>query len=245
MPRVSIQDLLSAGTHFGHLKRKWNPKMKPYIFMERNSIYIIDLKKTQKAIDEACEALSEITKKGEKIVFVGTKKQAKEVVRREAERSGMYYVNERWLGGTLTNFVTIRKSVKHLKNLEKKEVDGTYDQITKKEILSIEKKKEKLLKVLSGVTEMNKLPGAVFVVDTKKESIAIKEARKLNIPIFGIVDTNSDPDDIDFPIPGNDDAYKSIELITSARADSILESSHEAQLEEDEEFAGEEQATEQ
>ena len=245
MPRVSIQDLLSAGTHFGHLKRKWNPKMKPYIFMERNSIYIIDLKKTQKAIDEACEALSEITKKGEKIVFVGTKKQAKEVVRREAERSGMYYVNERWLGGTLTNFVTIRKSVKHLKNLEKKEVDGTYDQITKKEILSIEKKKEKLLKVLSGVTEMNKLPGAVFVVDTKKESIAIKEARKLNIPIFGIVDTNSDPDDIDFPIPGNDDAYKSIELITSALADSILESSHEAQLEEDEEVAVEEQATEQ
>ena len=245
MPRVSIQDLLSAGTHFGHLKRKWNPKMKPYIFMERNSIYIIDLKKTQKAIDEACEALSEITKKGEKIVFVGTKKQAKEVVRREAERSGMYYVNERWLGGTLTNFVTIRKSVKHLKNREKKEVDGTYDQITKKEILSIERKKEKLLKVLSGVTEMNKLPGAVFVVDTKKESIAIKEARKLNIPIFGIVDTNSDPDDIDFPIPGNDDAYKSIELITSALADSILESSHEAQLEEDEEVAVEEQSTEQ
>jgi small subunit ribosomal protein S2 len=245
MPRVSIQDLLSAGTHFGHLKRKWNPKMKPYIFMERNSIYIIDLKKTQKAIDEACEALSEIIKKSEKVVFVGTKKQAKEVVRREAERSGMYYVNERWLGGTLTNFVTIRKSVKHLKNLEKKEVDGTYDQITKKEILSIEKKKEKLLKVLSGVTEMNKLPGAVFVVDTKKESIAIKEARKLNIPIFGIVDTNSDPDDIDFPIPGNDDAYKSIELVTSALADSILEGSHEAQIEEDEEVVVEEQATEQ
>ncbi|MFC1726284.1 30S ribosomal protein S2 [candidate division KSB1 bacterium] len=244
MPRVSIQDLLSAGTHFGHLKRKWNPKMKPYIFMERNSIYIIDLKKTQKAVDEACEALSEVTKNSEKVVFVGTKKQAKDVVRREAERSGMYYVNERWLGGTLTNFVTIRKSVKHLKNLEKKEVDGTYDQITKKEILSIEKKKEKLLKVLSGVTEMNKLPGAVFVVDTKKESIAIKEARKLNIPIFGIVDTNSDPDDIDFPIPGNDDAYKSIELITSALADSILEGSHEAQIEEDEEVV-KVQATEQ
>ena len=233
MPRVSIQDLLSAGTHFGHLKRKWNPKMKPYIFMERNSIYIIDLKKTQSAIESACEALSQVTKKGEKVVFVGTKKQAKEVVRREAERSGMYYVNERWLGGTLTNFVTIRKSVKHLKNLEKKETDGTYDQITKKEILSIEREKEKLKKVLSGITEMNKLPGAVFVVDTKKEAIAIQEARKLNIPVFGIVDTNSDPDDVDYPIPGNDDAYKSIELITSALTDSILEASTEVQLEEE------------
>ena len=233
MPRVSIQDLLSAGTHFGHLKRKWNPKMKPYIFMERNSIYIIDLKKTQSAIESACEALSQVTKKGEKVVFVGTKKQAKEVVRREAERSGMYYVNERWLGGTLTNFVTIRKSVKHLKNLEKKETDGTYDQITKKEILSIEREKEKLKKVLSGITEMNKLPGAVFVVDTKKEAIAIQEARKLNIPVFGIVDTNSDPEDADYPIPGNDDAYKSIELITSALTDSILEASTEVQLEEE------------
>ena len=233
MPRVSIQDLLSAGTHFGHLKRKWNPKMKPYIFMERNSIYIIDLEKTQSAIESACEALSQVTKKGEKVVFVGTKKQAKEVVRREAERSGMYYVNERWLGGTLTNFVTIRKSVKHLMNLEKKETDGTYDQITKKEILSIEREKEKLKKVLSGITEMNKLPGAVFVVDTKKEAIAIQEARKLNIPVFGIVDTNSDPDDVDYPIPGNDDAYKSIELITSALTDSILEASTEVQLEEE------------
>lgn len=242
MPRVSIQDLLSAGTHFGHLKRKWNPKMKPYIFMERNSIYIIDLKKTQEAIETACEALSQVTKRGEKVVFVGTKKQAKEVVRREAERSGMYYVNERWLGGTLTNFVTIRKSVKHLKNLEKKETDGTYDQITKKEILSIEREKEKLMKVLSGITEMNKLPGAVFVVDTKKEAIAIQEARKLNIPVFGIVDTNSDPDDVDYPIPGNDDAYKSIELITSALTDSILEASTEAQYEEE---VLEEQSTEQ
>jgi len=241
MPRVSIQDLLAAGTHFGHLTRKWNPKMKPYIFMERNGIYIIDLKKTQANIDKACKALEEIVKKGEKVVFVGTKKQAKDIVRREAERCGMYYVNERWLGGTLTNFVTIRKSVKQLKNLEKKETDGTYDQITKKEILSIERKKEKLLKVLRGVREMNKLPGAVIVTDTKKEAIAVWEAKKLNIPIVGIVDTNSTPDELDYPIPGNDDAYKSIEVIISALSDAILESSKQSQ--EEEEVLAQEEST--
>jgi len=241
MPRVSIQDLLVAGTHFGHLTRKWNPKMKPYIFMERNGIYIIDLKKTQANIDKACKALEEIVKKGEKVVFVGTKKQAKDIVRREAERCGMYYVNERWLGGTLTNFVTIRKSVKQLKNLEKKETDGTYDQITKKEILSIERKKEKLLKVLRGVREMNKLPGAVIVTDTKKEAIAVWEAKKLNIPIVGIVDTNSTPDELDYPIPGNDDAYKSIEVIISALSDAILESSKQSQ--EEEEVLAQEEST--
>ncbi len=223
MPRVSLQDLLIAGTHFGHLKRRWNPKMKKYIFMERNGIYIIDLKKTQECIDVACQAAQEVIKKNEKILFVGTKKQAKDIIRREAERAGMYFVNERWLGGMLTNFSTIKKSVKKLKNFEKMESDGTYDKITKKERLSIDRKKTKLRKVLDGIVDMNKIPGAIFIVDTKKDSIAVAEAAKLNIPIIAILDTNCELDNIDYPIPGNDDAFKSINVITKAVTDAIVD----------------------
>jgi len=223
MPRISLQELLEAGTHFGHLTRRWNPKMKPYIFMEKNGIYVIDLKKTQQAIDHACDIIMDAVKKGEKILFVGTKKQAKEVIRNEAERCGMFFVNERWLGGTLTNFSTIKKSVRQLKNLEKMEVDGTYEQITKKERLSIDRKKEKLNRAIGGIVEMNRLPGLLFIVDSKKDAIAVAEATKLNIPIISILDTNCDPDSITYPIPGNDDAYKSISLITRAISDAVLE----------------------
>lgn len=223
MTSVTIQELLEAGVHFGHLKRRWNPKMGKYIFMERNGIHIIDLKKTKESIDVACEIIIEIVKNGEKVLFVGTKKQAKNIIRSEAERCGMYFVNERWLGGTLTNFSTIKKSIKHLKSLEKMESDGTYEKLTKKEIGIIDRERQKLKKVLEGIMEMNKVPGLVFIVDSKKESIAILEARKLDIPIISIVDTDCDPDFVDYPIPGNDDAYKSIALITKTIADTIIE----------------------
>lgn len=220
---VALQDLLMAGTHFGHLTRRWNPKMKKYIFMEKNGIYIIDIKKTLALLEHACEAISKIVRSGDRILFVGTKKQAKDIIRIEASRSNQFYVNERWLGGTLTNFMTVKKSIKRLKNFDKMATDGTYDKITKKEILGIEREKEKLEKVLGGIKEMTKLPGAIFVVDTKKETIAVKEAHRLNIPVFGLIDTNSDPDLIDYPIPGNDDAFKSINLVTHTLADAIVE----------------------
>lgn len=223
MPRVTIDELLNAGAHFGHLTRRWNPKMKRYIFMKRNDIYVIDLKKTQECIDKACAAIQEIVRKGEKILFVGTKKQAKDIVKFHAQRAGQFYINERWLGGTLTNFNTIKKNIRHLRNLEKKEIDGTYDKISKKEIGQIEKKKEKLLKILSGIADMNKLPGAVFIADMIKDTLAVQEAVKLDIPIFAILDTNCDPDGIDYPIPGNDDSYKSIELFLRVVSDAILE----------------------
>ncbi len=222
MAEITIQDLLLAGCHFGHLTRRWNPKMKPYIFMEKNGIHIIDLKKTLIHLNKACEAMTDIVSRGGDVLFIGTKKQAKDIIRVEAERCGMPYVCERWLGGTLTNFVTIRKSVKRLKNLEKKAVDGTYDKLTKKEILTIEREKEKLYKVLGGIREMNRLPAAVFVVDAKKESIAVHEAARLNITIFGLLDTNSDPDLIDYVIPCNDDAFKAINLVTHALADAVI-----------------------
>ncbi|MDZ7317527.1 MAG: 30S ribosomal protein S2 [candidate division KSB1 bacterium] len=223
MMNVSLQDLLMAGTHFGHLTRRWNPKMKKFIFMEKNNIYIIDIKKTLIYLEQACNAVSEIIRAGERVLFVGTKKQAREIIRIEAERCQQFYVNERWLGGTLTNFVTVKKSIRRLKNLEKMATDGTYDKLTKKEILGIEREKEKLEKVLGGIKEMSKLPGALFVVDVKKEAIAVKEANRLNIPVIGLIDTNSDPDLIDYPIPGNDDAFKSINLITHAIADAVIE----------------------
>ena len=213
MPRVTLETLLAAGSHFGHLTRRWNPKMKEYIFMERNGIHILDLKKTQSKIDEACDFIKGIIESGEEILFVGTKKQAKEIVKAEAQRCGMFFMTDRWLGGTLTNFGTIKKSIKHMKNLEKMSTDGTYEKLTKKETLQIDREKGKMKKVLEGIEEMKILPGAVFVVDTKKEQIAVNEARKLNIPIFAIVDTNSDPTIIDFPIPANDDAAKSISII--------------------------------
>jgi len=224
MPEITLQQLLMSGAHFGHLTRRWNPKMKPYIFMERNGIYIIDLNKTLSSLMRACKFASELVRTGEKILFLGTKKQAKDIVKVESERCGMPYVTERWLGGMLTNFTTIRKSIKHLKNLEKMSTDGTYDSLTKKEILTIERQKEKLEKSLGGIKDMPRLPGAVFVIDTKKESIAVAEAKKLNIPVMGMLDTNSDPDPINYPIPANDDAFKSISLIVHTVADSILES---------------------
>jgi len=220
---VSLQDLLMAGTHFGHLTRRWNPKMKKFIFMEKNNIYIIDIKKTLAMLEHACEAVANIVRAGDKILFVGTKKQAKDIVRIEAVRCGQFFVNERWLGGTLTNFVTVKKSIKRLKNLEKMATDGTYEKLTKKEVLNVEREKEKLEKVLGGIKEMAKLPGAIFVIDVKKEAIAVQEADRLNIPIIGLIDTNSDPDLIDFPIPGNDDAFKSINIITRSIADAVIE----------------------
>jgi len=223
MPRVTIDDLLRSGVHFGHLTRRWNPKMKQYIFMERNGIYLVDLKKTQECIEAACDAVQKTVRQGDKILFVGTKKQAKDIIKFHAQRSGQYYMNERWLGGTLTNFATIKKNIRQLHILEKKEVDGTYERITKRERLQIEKQKEKLLRILSGIAEMVKLPGAVFITDVQKEAIAVKEALRLDIPIIAILDTNSDPDGIAYPIPGNDDSYKSIELLTRVISDAIIE----------------------
>jgi small subunit ribosomal protein S2 len=223
MPRVEVAELLAAGCHFGHLTRRWNPKMRPYIFMERNGIHIVDLMKTRVLLDEACNAIANIVADGRRVLFVGTKKQAKDVIREEAVRTGEFYVSERWLGGSLTNFTTIRKSVKRLTNIEKMESDGTFDKITKKEGLFLQREKEKLNNVLSGVVDMTRLPGALYVVDVKKEAIAVKEATRLSIPVFAIVDTNCDPDGIDFVIPANDDAIKSVQIVTHAFADAILE----------------------
>ncbi|MGB5848603.1 MAG: 30S ribosomal protein S2 [Ignavibacteriaceae bacterium] len=223
MSKVELIQLIKSGAHFGHLTRRWNPKMKPYIFMEKNGIHIIDLKKTQKLLDEAAEKINQLVSDGKSVLFVGTKKQAKTVIETEARKCGANWVSERWLGGMLTNFSTIRKSVKRLHNIEKQETDGTFEKITKKEILFLSREAGKLKKVLGGVESMNKLPGALFIVDIRKESIAVKEARKLNIPVFAIVDTNCDPDEIGYVIPANDDAVKTIELITSTVADAILE----------------------
>lgn len=223
MSKVQIEDLLLAGSHFGHLTRRWNPKMKSYIFMERNGIHIIDLKKTVNLVDEACNAISKLSSEGKKILFVGTKKQAKAIIKEQAERCESFYVSERWLGGMLTNFNTVRKSIKKLTSLQKMEVDGSLDKFVKKERLIMMREKEKLEKVLNGISNMTKLPGALFLVDIKKEHIAIDEAKKLNIPIFAIVDTNCDPDPIDYVIPANDDAVKSIEIITRSVADAVNE----------------------
>ena len=223
MPRVEVAALLSAGCHFGHLTRRWNPKMRPYIFMERNGIHVIDLKKTSLLLDDACNALANIVAEGKRVLFVGTRKQAKEVIREEAVRTSQFYVSERWLGGCLTNFTTIRKSVKRLTNIEKMETDGTFDKLTKKEVLFLQREREKLNKVLSGVVEMTRLPGALFVVDIKKESIAVKEANRLGIPVFAITDTNCDPSTIDYVVPANDDAIKSVQIITRAIGEAVLE----------------------
>ena len=230
MPRVELEQLLEAGAHFGHLTRRWNPKMKPFIFMERNGIHIIDLKKSQEMLETACDVITRITSEGKRILLVGTKKQAKDVVKEEAVRCGQNYVVERWLGGMLTNFTTIRRSIKRLSNIEKMENDGTFDSITKKERLMLSREKEKLEKVLSGIVDMSRLPGAVFVVDVKKEHIAVQEARVLGVPVVAILDTNCDPDDADYGIPGNDDAMKTIQLITHAIAESALEGKEKAKL---------------
>jgi len=226
LAKVQIEDLLLAGSHFGHLTRRWDPKMKKYIFMERNGIHIIDLKKTLDLLVEACNSISKISAEGKKILFVGTKKQAKQIVKDEAEKCGAFYVSERWLGGMLTNFNTVRKSIKKLTNIQKMETDGTIDQFVKKERLILSRDREKLEKVLNGIVNMTRLPGAIFVVDIKKEHIAISEAKKLNIPVYAIVDTNCDPDLVDYPIPANDDAVKSIEIILKAISDAAIDGSN-------------------
>ncbi|WP_044893744.1 30S ribosomal protein S2 [Bacillus alveayuensis] len=223
MSVISMKQLLEAGVHFGHQTRRWNPKMKKYIFTERNGIYIIDLQKTVKKVEEAYNFVKELAANGGKILFVGTKKQAQESVKEEAERSGMFYVNQRWLGGTLTNFETIQKRIKRLKDLEKMAEDGTFDVLPKKEVVKLKKEQERLEKFLGGIKEMTQLPDALFVIDPRKERIAVAEARKLNIPIVGIVDTNCDPDEIDYVIPANDDAIRAVKLLTSKIADAILE----------------------
>ena len=223
MSVISMKQLLEAGVHFGHQTRRWNPKMAPYIYTERNGIYIIDLQKTVGMIDDAFDAVSDIAAQGGTILFVGTKKQAQEAIRLEAERCGMFYVNERWLGGMLTNFKTIQSRIKRLKEIEKMEEDGTFDVLPKKEVIALRKEQEKLEKNLGGIKEMRKLPDAIFVVDPKKERICIQEAQKLHIPIIGICDTNCDPDDLDFIIPGNDDAIRAVKLIVSKMADAVVE----------------------
>ena len=212
--KLEYKELLDAGVHFGHLTRKWNPKMAPYIFMERNGIHIIDLNKTIDCMDKAAYALKNIVRSGRKVMFVATKKQAKELIADEAARLRMPFVTERWLGGMLTNFTTIRKSLKKMASIDKMVKGESYSNLAKRERLMITREREKLEKILGGIADLNRLPAALFVVDVKKEHIAVKEAQKLNIPVFGIVDTNSDPEDIDFPIPANDDAFKSIDLIT-------------------------------
>jgi len=223
MATLELTHLIESGAHFGHLTRRWNPKMKPFIFMEKNGIHIIDLKKSLGLLNQAYQEMVEAVSQGGSILFVGTKKQAKGVVESEAKRCGMNWVSERWLGGMLTNFSTIRKSVKRLQNIEKQETDGTFEKITKKERLFLTRERDKLKKILEGVETMSKLPGAIFVVDIKKEDIAVKEAKRLNIPVFAMVDTNCDPDPIDHVIPANDDAVKTIELIIKHMSDAVIE----------------------
>ena len=226
MAVISMKQLLEAGVHFGHQTRRWNPKMAKYIFTERNGIYIIDLQKTVRKVDEAFNFIRSVAQEGKKVLFVGTKKQAQEAVKEEAVRAGMFYVNERWLGGMLTNFQTIQKRIKRLKQLEQMEQDGTFEVLTKKEVLALRHEMERLEKFLGGIKEMNRLPGALYVVDPRKERIAVAEARKLNIPIVAIVDTNCDPDEIDYVIPGNDDAIRAVRLLTGRMADAVIEGSH-------------------
>ncbi|MET3682165.1 small subunit ribosomal protein S2 [Alkalibacillus flavidus] len=223
MAAISMKQLLEAGVHFGHQTRRWNPKMKRYIFTERNGIYIIDLQKTVKKVDEAFNFVKDVAQDGGTILFVGTKKQAQDTVKEEATRAGMHYINQRWLGGTLTNFQTIETRINRLKEIEGMEEDGTFDVLPKKEVVMILKEKERLEKFLGGIKNMDGIPDALFIVDPRKERIAVKEAHKLNIPIVAMVDTNCDPDEIDYVIPANDDAIRAVKLITSRMADAILE----------------------
>ncbi|SIS90207.1 30S ribosomal protein S2 [Alicyclobacillus vulcanalis] len=223
MAIISMKQLLEAGVHFGHQTRRWNPKMARYIFTERNGIYIIDLQKTVRKVEEAYNFVRELAASGGTVLFVGTKKQAQEAVKEEAERCGMYYVNQRWLGGTLTNFNTIQKRIRRLQELERMEEDGTFEVLPKKEVILLRKERERLEKFLGGIKGMKKLPDALFIIDPRKERIAVAEARKLGIPIVAIVDTNCDPDEIDYVIPGNDDAIRAVRLLTSKMADAVLE----------------------
>ena len=235
MARTTYQDLLDAGVHFGHLTRKWDPKMAPYIFMERNGIHIIDLNKTLTKLEEAAGAIKQIVKSGRKVLFVSTKKQAKDIVADQARSVNMPYVTERWLGGMLTNFQTVRKSIKKMSNIDKMTKDGTYDVLSKKEKLMIQRERIKLESLLGGIADLNRLPAALFIIDVKKEHISVAEAMKLNIPTFAMVDTNSDPSNIDFPIPANDDATKSITLIMDIVMKAIHEGLDERKREKDEE----------
>ena len=223
MSVISMKQLLEAGVHFGHQTRRWNPKMKKYIFTERNGIYIIDLQKTVKKVEEAYNFVRDLAADGGTMLFVGTKKQAQDSVKEEAGRAGMYYVNQRWLGGTLTNFVTIQKRIARLKEIEKMEENGTFEVLPKKEVIQLKKEQERLEKFLGGIKDMKQIPDALFIIDPRKERIAVAEAHKLNIPIVGIVDTNCDPDEIDYVIPANDDAIRAVKLLTGKMADAILE----------------------
>ncbi|MEE2831248.1 MAG: 30S ribosomal protein S2 [Candidatus Latescibacterota bacterium] len=220
---VPIQDLLEAGTHFGHQTRRWNPKMQPFIFTERNGIHIIDLNKTVRRLEKAEDVVRRTAQAGKAVLFVGTKKQAVDVIRAEAERCNMFFVTERWLGGMLTNWKTIRQNIRHLDNLDRIAQDGTYEKLKKKEVLLLEKERARMIKTLEGIRKMNGLPGLIYIVDIMKEHGAILEARKLDIPAVAIIDTNCDPDLVEYPIPGNDDAIRSIEVITHAMADAVIE----------------------
>lgn len=230
MSVITMKQLLEAGVHFGHQTRRWNPKMAKYIYMERNGIYIIDLQQTVKKFEEAYDFVKELSASGKTVLFVGTKKQAQETIREEAQRCGMFYVNKRWLGGMLTNFKTIKKRIQRLKDLEQMEADGVFESLTKKEIAGLKNEIERLERFLGGIKDMEKLPGAVFVVDPRKERIAVAEARKLNIPVVSIIDTNCDPDEVDYVIPGNDDAIRAVKLISSRIADAVIEGRQGEQL---------------
>lgn len=242
MARTTYQELLDAGVHFGHLKRKWHPRMAPYIFMEKNDIHIIDLNKTLVMLEDAANAMKQIAKSGRKVLFVATKKQAKEIIAAEARRLNMPYVTDRWLGGMLTNFSTVRKSIKKMSSIDKMEANGTWATLNKKERLTITREREKLERVLGGIEDLSRLPAALFIVDIKKEHIAVKEAQKLNIPTIALVDTNSDPTLVDFPIPANDDATKSIQLIMSVIMKAVEEGMEERKHDKD---AVEEEAPEE
>ena len=231
MSVISMKQLLEAGVHFGHQTRRWTPKMAQYIFTERNGIYIIDLQKTVKKAEEAYKAMKEIAETGKPVLFVGTKKQAQEAIKEEAERCGMFYVNERWLGGMLTNHKTIQTRINKLRELERMENEGVFEVLPKKEVIKLRAEKEKLEKYLNGMKDMPELPGAMFVVDPRKENIAIQEAHRLGIPVFGIVDTNCDPEELDYAIPGNDDAIRAVKLITGAMANAIIEARQGAEEE--------------
>ena len=253
MAVISMKQLLEAGVHFGHQTRRWNPKMAPYIFTERNGIYIIDLQKTVKKIDEAYDFMKEVGATGKPVLFVGTKKQAQAAIEDEAKRCGMYYVNQRWLGGMLTNYKTISARIKRLYDIQKMEEDGTFEKLAKKEVIKLRAEAEKLERFLGGIKEMKGMPGAMFIVDPKKEKIAVKEARILGIPVIGIVDTNCDPDDVDYISPANDDAIRAVKLIAGKMADAIIEANQgedataedEASAEEAVEETAAEEATEE
>ncbi len=230
MAVVTMKSLLESGVHFGHQVKRWDPRMKKYIFASRNGIHIIDLQKTIAAIRESYEAVRKIASSGKSVLFVGTKKQAQQAIQKEAERCGMFYVNNRWLGGMLTNFSTIKKSLQRLKKIEKMEIDGTFANLTKKEVSALQKEKAKLEKNLGGIKEMKELPGVIFIIDTHKEQIAVAEARRMGIPVIAVVDTNCNPEGIDYPIPGNDDAIRAITLFTSIIANAVIEADNDAGL---------------